>query len=114
MLLPVRHLLCCHSCASFDKQLHLSEVVGDSDWHFDVGKGLLSFNADHSWDAQVLGTESEATHTWLWSWANTASNLPPEVIEAAEMMRVVLAEILSQVIPETSGEIRPVAMLTKE
>jgi hypothetical protein len=23
----------------------------------------------------------------LWSWANTASNLPPEVIEAAEMMR---------------------------
>jgi hypothetical protein len=44
-------------------------------WKVDLQSGLLRFRfADHVLEgpAQVLGTYSEITHTWLWGWANEA------------------------------------------
>jgi hypothetical protein len=68
---------------SFAKQLHISGLIGESSWEFDVATGTLSFGNGLHWQAQILGTESYQNNTWLWAWANTGSNLPPALIQAS-------------------------------
>lgn len=77
-----RHLL-----SSFLKQFHLSDLIGESAWRFDVPTGTLSFGDDIHWHAEILGTESEETQTWLWAWANTGSNLPAALVQASLEMK---------------------------
>jgi hypothetical protein len=76
-----------HVLASFDKQLYLSDLVGDLDWRFEMKSGLLSFGDQFHWQAQILGTESEESGTWLWAWANQASGIPAGLLQAAHFMR---------------------------
>lgn len=76
-----------HVAKSFSKQLQLGAVVGNHDWTFDVSTGTLSFGNKHHWHAQLLGTESNETNTWLWAWANTGRNLPPALIQASLQMK---------------------------
>lgn len=71
---------------SFIKQFHLADLVGDSAWGYDVKSGTLSFGKIH-WQAEILGTESVETQTWLWAWANTGSNLPPAIVQASLQMK---------------------------
>lgn len=70
------YLFCCQAAISFGKQLFLAELVGSSDWHFDMPSGLLSFSDKYQWHAQILGTEADDSQTWLWAWANEASSIP--------------------------------------
>ncbi len=70
---------------SLRRQLHLADLIGERSWHFDTGQ--LSFGNDLHWQAEILGTESDATNTWLWSWANTGSNLPAALIESSLQMK---------------------------
>jgi hypothetical protein len=77
-----------HAASSFDKQLHLSQVVGSCEWQLDLGSGQLSFGNQYHWQAQVLGTEAEESNTWLWAWANQASQIPPQVLGAALTLRL--------------------------
>lgn len=76
-----------HICAAFDRQLEFAEFLGENyNWNIDVTAGTLTLTTpqqDYVLAMQLLGTESEADGTWLWSWANDASNLPPESIHAA-------------------------------
>ena len=80
-----------HAISSFERQLHLSDIAGKGDWHFDLSTSTLSFDNLYQWHAQLLGTESQASNTWLWAWANAdtsdkdttsenspAQNSPPE------------------------------------
>src|SRR4051812_21681471 len=69
-----------HAAATFAKQMCLQELVGQRDWQFQVRPGTLSFGAGLAWKVQLLGTRSAVSNTWLWAWANTASNLPPELL----------------------------------
>src|SRR5437588_178482 len=43
-------------------------------WHLDQGTGKLTFSEDGVTkviaDAQIVGSYSTYSHTWLWSWAN--------------------------------------------
>lgn len=94
------HLLTQHAslvAASLDKQLYLAELVGEEDWYLDLATGVLSFGDRFAWHAQLLGTEAEETQTWLWAWANEASNVPPSLLQAALQMKAVGEE---QQIPE--------------
>lgn len=75
-----------HAPASFDKQLHLADLISDLPWHFDMATGTLSFGDRYRWHAQVLGTESYENNTWLWAWANEASNIADVLLEAAHTM----------------------------
>jgi hypothetical protein len=79
----VASLFSLHAIASFAKQMHIAKLVGKLDWGFAMDSGLLSFSGKHHFAAQVLGTESEGGQTWLWSWANTASAIPPALLKAA-------------------------------
>ena len=76
-----------HAAASLDKQWALSEVIGDAGWQLDLDTGTISFGPTLTFPIQILGTESEYSNTWLWSWANTESNLPPRLIQASLQLR---------------------------
>ncbi len=76
-----------HVIEAFDRQLHLADLVGQLDWRFDMASGRLSFGNRFVWRAQVLGTESDSTGTWLWSWANAASDIPDNLLQASLSMK---------------------------
>ncbi len=76
-----------HAATSLDKQFALSQVIGDADWQLDLDAGTISFGPGLTFPVQVLGTESEYSHTWLWGWANTQSNLPAHLLQAAYQLR---------------------------
>jgi hypothetical protein len=83
----LERLFCQHIAASFDKQMHLGDLVGDRSWRFNMHQGLLSFGDDLQWQIQILGTESEGSQTWLWAWANEASGIPSNLLQAAQAIR---------------------------
>jgi len=72
---------------AFDRQLFLAELIGDFNWSYDLQAGLLSFGNRYQWHTQVLGTESDESRTWLWAWANKASNIPDHLLQASRIMR---------------------------
>jgi hypothetical protein len=88
MQFELSNLFCRHVVASFDKQVRLSELVGDFHWHLNLASGLLSFADRYKWHVQILGTESDATHTWLWAWADEASNIPSQLLGSALTLRL--------------------------
>lgn len=49
-------------------------VIGDNGWNVDVKNGTMNFG-EAVFRSGVLGSESEQSGTWLWSWANTESGL---------------------------------------
>jgi hypothetical protein len=81
------YLLVGYLLSSFNKQHRLASLVGEYKWQFDVPTGTLSFGNDLHWHAQILGTESHETNTWLLAWANTGSNLLPALIQASLQMK---------------------------
>ena len=48
--------------------------LGSYAWHLDQGTGKLTFSKDGVTkviaDAQIVGSYSTYSHTWMWSWAN--------------------------------------------
>jgi hypothetical protein len=68
---------------SLDLQLFFSDMIEDYDWQYDFESGLLAFGNQYRWQALLLGTESEASGTWLWAWANEASNIPAHLLVAS-------------------------------
>lgn len=68
---------------SLDKQIQLADLISELPWHFDTATGLLSFGPRQHWQSQLLGTVSQASNTWLWAWANTASNIPAHLLIAS-------------------------------
>jgi hypothetical protein len=79
-----------HGAAAYDKQIYLQAQFGKTGWGFDLNSGVLAFRRPHEGPlqlhVQVLGTESEDTHTWLWSWANQ-SQIPPNLITSALQLK---------------------------
>lgn len=76
-----------HAASSFARQTALGDVIGERPWGIDVQKGLLRFGDDLEYPVQLLGTHAFEPRTWLWVWANTQSNLPPQLTEAALRIR---------------------------
>jgi len=68
---------------AFDRQLRLFNSIGERSWIIDLKTCLLSFGDKYRWRFQLLGTESEATGTWLWALANTESKIPGYLLVAS-------------------------------
>ncbi|WP_344971213.1 DUF6882 domain-containing protein [Streptosporangium fragile] len=81
-----RHLSRCIG-PSLARQLALGDLIGPLHWQVDVPTGTITFGEEFRFPIQILGTESERDHTWLWAWANTRSNLPPGLLRAATWLR---------------------------
>jgi hypothetical protein len=80
-----------HGAASFDKQIYLRAMVGKAGWGFDIQTGVLAFRRPHEeplqLNAQILGSESDDAHTWLWAWANPTNGYKREFLASAESLR---------------------------
>lgn len=93
-----------HLCYTFDRQLLLTDIIGDLPWTYDLHSGILSFGDQFHWQAEFLGTESEETNTWLWAWANDASNIPAQQQAASLKLRALgeehsIAEFIEPTVP---------------
>jgi hypothetical protein len=76
-----------HVATALGRQFAFAEFLGQRSWGVDIGSGTVTFGDDLSFPIQLLGTESHKSGTWLWAWANTQSNLPPQLLRAAEWLR---------------------------
>jgi hypothetical protein len=80
-----------HVMASFEKQLHFADVIGERGWSFSMSDGHLTFSnrdaAPMAFAAQLLGSAANGDRSWLWSWANEASNIPRTLTEDARRLR---------------------------
>lgn len=83
----MRPISCAWHVYSFDKQVFLSNLIGESGWVFDLPLGILTFSNQFRWQTQLLGTESETSGIWLWAWANTESNIPAHMLVASLVLK---------------------------
>ena len=93
-----------HTVFAFDRQLLLAELLGDLDWSYDRESAVLSFGTKFRFAAEILGTESEEGQTWLWAWANDASNIPTAQQGAALKLKAIseaqgIAELTEPALP---------------
>lgn len=63
-------LLADHALIAFDRQQLFEAWSGDRDWILDQDQGLLLLGDDLVLPAQILGSVSDRSRTWLWAWAN--------------------------------------------
>jgi hypothetical protein len=74
---------------SFEHQLHLSEIVGDSAWETDLAEPRFSFTGERGLTCtkvHLIGSAAPGPKSWLWSWANPF-NYRDDVIELARFVR---------------------------
>ena len=76
-----------HAGSSYTKQLALGDLLGPHRWNFDMGAGTLDFGEGRVCRAEIIGSESRASGTFLWAWANEQSNIPPELTKSVEELR---------------------------
>jgi hypothetical protein len=83
------HRLCAaHAALSSEKQGALTSALGDGPWHLSIGSGTISLDGGRFvFPIQLLGTQSEESNTWLWAWANEASNFPPDLLTSVYRLR---------------------------
>ena|SRR5258708_2109055 len=73
--------------ASLEKQFALGEVIGDANWSANLDKGTITFGSKYQFPVQVLGSEADQPKTWLWAWANAASNIPARLLACANDLK---------------------------
>jgi hypothetical protein len=96
-------LLAAHAALTLDKQRALAALIGPQhQWQFSMDSGILRFNGVHAFPAQIIGTESTAAKTWLWSWANRGSSIPAPLLKAALALKAAGAaqEVVELTTPE--------------
>ena len=76
-----------HVASSVDKQLQLSELIGDHDWQLDIDRGKINFGELGPWRIQVLGLASKRTGTWLWSWAIQTIEITPGLLKVVTALQ---------------------------
>jgi hypothetical protein len=73
--------------SSFDKQLRLADAHGEDSWGFNMTNGEITFNDSIAYKIQILGSEDHVNETWMWGWANKASNIPDELLVVGNELR---------------------------
>ena len=77
-----------HLRIAFERQNYLFNLLGeDHQFTFSMDTGKITFNNRLSFKAQILGTESHYDESWLWGWANDASNIPPPLLQAGNKIK---------------------------
>lgn len=73
---------------AFERQYNLSEVIGGRDWQIDMNKKTISFGDDLHFPMQIIGSYAFDSSTWLWAWANEASNIPTDLLQEANTLKL--------------------------
>jgi len=82
-----RMLFSQYAGTAFAKQLAFGDFLDERNWGVDLGTGHVTFGTDLSYPLQLLGSESDGDSSWLWAWANDASNLPEPLLENARKLK---------------------------
>lgn len=69
-----------------------AKIIGDRPWAINPTEGLIRFG-DSEFHAEILGTESEITNTWLWSRAHTESGLPERITAVSRKAKKLLPKL---------------------
>lgn len=80
-------LLSQHIGTAFARQLAFADLLGERSWSVTISEGIVTFGNDLRFPIQLLGSEADSDATWLWAWANKASNLPDKVLVACKELR---------------------------
>ena len=85
MAMTINNLLEMFIAQSLEKQLALSELLGQSRWSVEPVLGWIEFDQTWRFPFQLLGAESEESNTWLWAWADERyiKHKEPHVLQAA-------------------------------
>ena len=83
----LRQLFSQHAGSGFIKQLNFADLLGNRNWGVDLQKGTATFGDDLEFPLQLLGSEADNVQSWLWAWANEASNFPPGLLGSCENLR---------------------------
>jgi hypothetical protein len=99
-----QYLLSRHIATSLLKQHNLDEFLDKHNWNLDTTSGKVDFGKGRVYPIQVVGTESEGSATWLWSWANAENGIPENLVACATKLKAVgeKEEIAELVQPELS------------
>ncbi|WP_246613065.1 DUF6882 domain-containing protein [Paractinoplanes bogorensis] len=76
-----------HVLTGIARQFAFADVIGERNWAVDMGAGVATFGDDLRFPLQLLGSESHGDNSWLWAWANHASNLPPALTQLCTWLR---------------------------
>jgi hypothetical protein len=76
-----------YALLSLEKQDKLDLLLDEHAHELDLDTGTIRFNAGIEFPFQVLGTESDNTLTWLWSWAEEQTEVPDNLISSALGLR---------------------------
>jgi hypothetical protein len=75
-------------CSAIIRQEAFGEYLNGRDWNIDLIQGVVKFGKDLTFPVQLLGTYSEISGTWLWSWQNPgADRWPPKILEGVRKLR---------------------------
>lgn len=72
---------------ALEKQDKLAAVAGEHFFEFDPDSGKARLGSGLECSAQVLGTQSDNTLTWLWAWAEEQAEVPEALIASALELR---------------------------
>jgi len=65
-----------------DIQYGLGTLLNSSSWRLSMTEGVIKFpEAGLEFPAQIMGTVSEFSNTWLWGWANPKSGIPEKLLQ---------------------------------
>jgi hypothetical protein len=99
---PFEDLFAQHVVTAMARQLALADLIGDRNWSVDLSAGFATFGDDLRFPLQLLGSESQVSGTWLWAWANEASNLPPALLHLGGWLRGYGAQVAIPELTEPS------------
>ncbi len=97
-----------YGALAHERQGRLAELIGEHGWQFDMDRGTIAFGPLRT-PVQILGTVSDLSNTWLWSWANEQSDIPPTLLQAAETLRSIGEEKGVAELNEPQFDVQPFA-----
>lgn len=73
--------------AALEKRHKLFAFIGEHTLDLDLDSGKASFDTGQVFPFQVLGTESDNTLTWLWSWAEEQTEMADGLMASSRALR---------------------------
>jgi hypothetical protein len=87
-----RDLFIEHVGPSLERQLALEDTIGPCEWHLDMPEGTISFDTPGRplvVPMQVLGSEADASATWIAAFAIDPKRMPPALADASRRLRAI-------------------------
>ena len=75
-----------HAGLSFEKQTIFADVIGKKSWELDMGIGAIKFDS-LEFPIQIIGSLAFSDNSWMWAWANTASQMPQNLLQFSNRLR---------------------------